>query len=219
MRPLTVKELSLAEDLMSRKLSIPSAKEAKALLKGAASSSQRERKRKRVALPDTSVVDDLEVYKQSRAEAVSTLVGKSQGATSAEPSPVKSAKKAKGKSSEGGDSVAVPMPSDGSTYSDPSFVKDATEALLLPADQKRLAEIRPMQSAEWSLAHAYQVRMCMSFPMSCLLNFANLFDLCAHSDGVDPLEELDHRSREAECGLDGFQHLSLQVEREVGIPA
>jgi len=33
-----VEELSLVEDLMSGKLSIPSAKEAKALMKGAASS-------------------------------------------------------------------------------------------------------------------------------------------------------------------------------------
>ena len=148
MQPLTVEELSLVEDLMSGKLSIPSAKEAKALMKGAMSSSQREKKRKRVALPDTRVVDDPEVYKQSRAEAVSTQVGKSQGAVSTEPSPVKSSKKAKGKSSEGGDSVVMPMPSDGSAYSDPSFVKDAIEALLLLVDQKRLTEIGPVQSAE-----------------------------------------------------------------------
>ena len=39
LRPLTVKELSLTEDLMSGKLSISSAKEGKALMKGAASSS------------------------------------------------------------------------------------------------------------------------------------------------------------------------------------
>ena len=94
-----------------------------------------------MALPDTRVVDDPEAYKQSRAEAVSTLVGKSQGAASAKPSPVKSAKKAKGKSSEGGDSVVVPMPSNESTYFDPSFVKEATEALLLPADRKRLTDL------------------------------------------------------------------------------
>ena len=61
---------------------------------------------------------------------------------------MKSTKKAKGKSYEGGDFVVVPMPSDGSAYSDPSFVKDATEALLLPADWKRLVEIGPVQSAE-----------------------------------------------------------------------
>ena len=72
MRPLTVEELSLAEDPMSGRISIPSAKEAKALMKGAASSSQREKKRNRAALPDTRVVDDPEAYKQSRADAVST---------------------------------------------------------------------------------------------------------------------------------------------------
>ena len=70
--------------------------------------------------------------------------------------------------------MVVPMPSDGSTYSDPSFVKDATEALLLPVDRKRLSEIGPMQSTEWSCAHAYQVRMCMSFPELFLFNLANV---------------------------------------------
>lgn len=57
---------------MSGKLSIPSSKEAKALMKGATSSLQTEKKRKRSALPDTRVVDVHEVYKQSRAEVVST---------------------------------------------------------------------------------------------------------------------------------------------------
>ncbi|KAL5552582.1 hypothetical protein UlMin_039983 [Ulmus minor] len=158
MRPLTVEELSLAEDLMSGRINIPSAKEAKLMMKGAASSSQREKKRKKVVLPDTRVVDDPEAYKQSKTEAASAAVGKSHSTGSAEPSPAK-AKKAKGKSSEGGDSVVVPMPSDGSVYSDLSFVKDATEALLLPTDQKRLSEIGPVQSAEWSCAHAYQALM------------------------------------------------------------
>ena len=101
MQPLTVEELSLVEDLMSRKLSIPSAKEAKALMKGAASSSQKERKRKKSALPDTRVVDDPEAYKKSKAKVMSTQAGKSQGTASTEPSPVKSAKRAKGKSLEG----------------------------------------------------------------------------------------------------------------------
>ena len=159
MQPLTVKELSLVEDLMSWKLSIPSAKEAKVLMKGAASLSQKERKRKRSDLPDTRVVDDPEAYKMSKADAKSTQAGKSQATTSAELSPVKSAKKAKGKLLEGGDTVVVPMPSDGCAYSDPSFVKYVTEVLLLPADRKRLAEIGPIQSAEWSLAHTYLVRI------------------------------------------------------------
>ena len=132
-------------------------------MKRAVSSSQREKKMKRVALPDTRVVDDPEAYKQSRAEAVSTLAGKSQGAAFTEPSPVKYAKKAKGKSSEGGDSVVVPMPSDGSAYFDPSFVKETTEALFLPANRKRLTEIGPVQSAEWKCALTYQVHIYVIF--------------------------------------------------------
>ena len=55
---LIVEELSFVEDMISGKLAIPSAKEAKALLKGAASSSQKEKKRKRLSLSDTRVVDD-----------------------------------------------------------------------------------------------------------------------------------------------------------------
>ena len=70
--------------------------------------------------------------------------------------------------------MVVPIPSDGSTYSDPSFVKEATEALLLPTDQKRLTKIGPVQSAEWSCVYAYQVRMCMSFLELYVLNFANV---------------------------------------------
>ena len=70
-----VEELLLVEDLMSRKLSIPSAKEVKALMKGVASSSEKERKRKRSTLPDTRAVDGPEAYKVSKAEAVSTQAG------------------------------------------------------------------------------------------------------------------------------------------------
>ena len=47
LQPLTVDELSLVEGMMSGKFSIPSAKEARTLLKGAASSSQKKKKRKR----------------------------------------------------------------------------------------------------------------------------------------------------------------------------
>ena len=69
LQPLTVDELSLVKDMMSVKFSIPSVKEARDLLKGAESSSQKEKKRKRPALPDTRVVDDLEGYKQSKIGA------------------------------------------------------------------------------------------------------------------------------------------------------
>ena len=57
---------------MSGKLSIPSAKEAKVLMKGAASSSQKEKKRKRYAFPNTRVVDNPEGYRQSKAEVATT---------------------------------------------------------------------------------------------------------------------------------------------------
>ena len=67
-------ELLLVEEIMSGKFSIPLAKEAKALLEGAASSSQKKEKkgkRKRSTLPDTRVVDNPMEYKLSRAEAAS----------------------------------------------------------------------------------------------------------------------------------------------------
>ena len=77
--------------------------------------------------------------------------------TSVEPSLAKSTKKANSKSSEDEGMQTVTLPAKGSAYSDPSFIKDVTEGLLLPADRKRLNEIGPMKFAEWSLAHAYQV--------------------------------------------------------------
>ena len=50
LQPLILDELSLVKGMMSGKFNIPSAKEARALLKGAASSLQKEKKRKRQAL-------------------------------------------------------------------------------------------------------------------------------------------------------------------------
>ena len=44
----------------------------------------------------------------------------------------------------------VTLPTKGSAYSDPSFMNAVTEGLLLPADLKRLNEIRPVKSSEWS---------------------------------------------------------------------
>ncbi|KAL5550064.1 hypothetical protein UlMin_000240 [Ulmus minor] len=155
--PLTPDELSLVEGMMSGKFSIPSAKEAKKLLKGAASSSQKEKKRKRGPLVDTRVVDDPEAYKQSKAAASAAQEGTNAASGSIEPSPAKSAKKAKTKSSEEEGKVLVAFPAKGSAYSDPSFVNEVTEGMLLPADRKRLTEIGPVKTTEWSLAHAYQV--------------------------------------------------------------
>ena len=67
---------------------------------GAASSSQKEKKRKRGPLPDTRVVDDPEAYKQSKAAASTAQTGTPPVSASVEPSPAKSAKKAKTRSSE-----------------------------------------------------------------------------------------------------------------------
>ena len=150
-------ELSLVEGLMSGKFNIPSAKEARALLKGAASSLQKEKKRKRQAFLDTRVVDDPEGYKRSKAGASAAQIVTPPVSTSVEPSPVKSAKKAKSRSSEDEGKIMVTLPAEGSAYSDPSFVKEVTEGLLLSADQKRLNEIGSVKTAKWSLAHAYQV--------------------------------------------------------------
>ena len=66
LQPLTVDELLLVEGLMSGKFSILSAKEARVLLKGTASSLQKEKKRKRQNLPDNRVMDDPVRYKQGK---------------------------------------------------------------------------------------------------------------------------------------------------------
>ena len=101
---------------MSGKFSIPSAKEAKLLLRGAASSSQKEKKRKRGPLPNTRVVDDPEAYKQSKALASATQTGTPPVSTSIKPSPVRSAKKAKSRSSEDEGKTVVNFPAKGSIY-------------------------------------------------------------------------------------------------------
>ena len=141
---------------MKGKLGIPSAKEAKALLEGAASSSQKRGKRKR-PLADTRVVDDPEGYRQSKIEAASVTAVGAHVTVSPDPSSAKSAKRVKSKSSEGEGTLTISLLTDGSAYSDPSFVKELSETLLLPADHKRLIDIGPVQSVEWSMAHLYQV--------------------------------------------------------------
>ena len=108
-----------------------------------------------MTLPDTRVMDDPEGYKLSKAEVAATQGKTPPASTSIELSLAKSAKKARSKSYEGKGTMTVSLPDDWSAYSDPSFVRDITEVLLLPADRKRLNEIGPVQSAEWSLAHAY----------------------------------------------------------------
>ena len=143
--------------MVKGKLGIPSTKEARALLEGAASSSHKKGKRKRPALPDTRVVDDPEGYKQSKAEVASAPAAGVHVSLSINLFPARSAKKAKSKSSEGEGTLTISLPADGSAYSDPSFVKELSETLLLPADRKRLVDIGPVQAVEWSMAHLYQV--------------------------------------------------------------
>ena len=71
LQPLTTEELSLVVEIMSGRHRIPSAKEAKALIESATSSSQKKKgKRKRV--PNTRVVDDSEAYKLSKVEIAPT---------------------------------------------------------------------------------------------------------------------------------------------------
>ena len=127
------------------------------MLKGAASSSQKEKNRKRGPLLNKRVVDYPEAYKQSKAAASVAQTGTPPVSISIEPSPAKSAKKAKTKSSEAEGKVLVSFPAEGSAYSDPSFVNEVTEGMLQPVDRKRLTEIGPVKTTEWSLAHAYQV--------------------------------------------------------------
>ena len=145
---LTPDELSLVEGMMSGKFSIPSAKEAKKLLKGAGISSQKEKKRKRGPLVDTRVINDPEAYKQSRAAASAAQAGTPAVSRSVGPSPAKSAKKVKTKSSEEEGKILVGFPAEGSAYSDPSFVNEVTEGMLLPVDRRRLTEIGPVKTTE-----------------------------------------------------------------------
>ena len=142
--------------MVKGKLGIPSAKEAKALLEGAASSSHKKGKKKR-PLADTWVVDDPKGYRQSKVEAASVIAAGAHTTLSPDPSPTKSTKRVKSKSSEGEGTLTISLPVDRSAYSDPSFVKELFETLLLPTDRKRLADIGPVQSIEWSMAYLYQV--------------------------------------------------------------
>lgn len=93
-------------------------------------------------------MDDPQGYKLSKAEIAATQAGMIPLSTSIEPSPAKSAKKAWLKSSKGEGPLTVTFLAEGFTYSDPSFVKDMTDALILQADHKRLNEIGLVQSAE-----------------------------------------------------------------------
>ena len=103
------------------------------------------------------VIDDPEAYKQSNVGASAAQTGTPSVSTSIEPSPVKSAKKVKTRSSEEEGKIVVTFPAEGSAYLDPSFVNEVTEGMLLPTDWRWLNEIGHVKTTEWSLAHTYQV--------------------------------------------------------------
>ena len=113
-------------------------------------------------------MDDPEGYKQSKAEAASAPAAGIVTSLSLDPFLARSVKKARSKSSEGEGTLTVSLPADSSAYSDPSFIKELSETLLLPADRKRLVDIGPVQSVEWSMAHIYQVACHVNY---LLLNF------------------------------------------------
>ena len=105
-------------------------------------------------------MDDPEGYKQSKVEvasALATQTGVLLSSLSLDLSSAKSAKRAQSKSFEGKGTLTVSLPVAGSAYSDPSFVKELSETFLLPTDRKRLADIGPIQSVKWRVAHIYQV--------------------------------------------------------------
>ena len=95
-------------------------------------------------MPDTRVVDDPERYRMSKAETNLIQSGTPPVSASVEPSPARSSKKVRSKSSEGDGVLTVTLPTERSAYSDPSFVKGVTEALLLPTVRKWLNEIGPV---------------------------------------------------------------------------
>ena len=101
-------------------------------------------------LPNTSVIYDRLATKSCAAEASTSAFTESSLA--------KSSRRTRSRSSEIEGIVNVPLLADGSTYSNPSFVREVANTLLLLADCKRLNEIGLVQSAEWSLAHVYQVK-------------------------------------------------------------
>ena len=120
--------------------------------------------------------------------------------TSIEPSLARLAKKAKSRSSEDEGKIVVAFPAKGSAYSDPSFVNEVTEGLLLPTDRRRLNEIGPVKTAEWSLAHSYQVCRLRSHLCLCICfgEFLSVDCGFAGSDRAELAEGVDHTPGEEE---------------------
>ena len=122
LQSLTAGELSLVEDIMSEKFNFPLANEAKGLSQGAVSASQKKEKKRKMTMPDTRVVDNRPAVKLSLADPsvvlAVTLTGTPPAGASTDPSPTKSSIRTMSRSSETEGIVNVPLPTDGSTYSD-----------------------------------------------------------------------------------------------------
>ena len=89
-------------------------------------------------MPNTYVVDDRPTAKSSAAEAsvvahVAASTRAPHAGASIKPSSAKSSRMTRSRSSETEGIVNVPLLADRSAYSDPSFVKEVDDALLLPA--------------------------------------------------------------------------------------
>ena len=116
-------------------------------------------------LPNMDVVDDCPTAKSS---AVGRFV---------EPSLAKFLRKMKSNEAEG--LVNMALLSNGSAYSDPSFIKGIANFLLSPVKRNRLVEIGPIQAAKWSMAHIYQVRRVVNFDVEILLSVElNVLFMC-----------------------------------------
>ena len=111
---------------MSGNFSFPSAKEAMGQRKS-------EKKRKRTLI-DTFIIDDRLTAKLSAAMG------------SSKPFPTKSSRNTKPDEFE--NVIIVSLPLDGSSYSDPLFIKGIADDLLLPADSIRFADLGPVQTTE-----------------------------------------------------------------------
>ena len=146
-------ELSLVEEIMSGKLNSPSARRPRLYQRGRRVRCRKKKKEEEDDLArQTRVVDDLAATKISVAKAASapstTPVGTPQISASVDSSRAKPSRKIRSKLTESEGMLVVSLPDDGFAYSDPSFMKEVSTTLLLPANHKRLTDIRPIQSAE-----------------------------------------------------------------------
>ena len=125
---------------------------------------------------------------------------------STKPSPAKSAVK-RVKSSEEGGFVNLVILANVSTYLDPFFLQSAANAILLPANRKRLSNIRPIYAAEWGITHLFQVTLNLDIvvlkflSMECNLSLSLVGFSWLHSfeANCDRVGEVKYKSSSGEC--------------------